>query len=145
MSNGNHDEAFVSPSFTSHLQKKVAFVFTGQGAQWAGMGRELLKTYPEFVHDIRQMDKLLQKQKDPPEWRIEEQLLTPQETSLLSKAEVAQPVCTALQIALCNHLARWEIFPSAVVGHSSGEIAAAYAAGSVSMHDAVLGGCGARI
>ncbi|GMF92903.1 unnamed protein product [Aspergillus oryzae] len=138
ISNGNHDEAFVSPSFTSQLQKKVAFVFTGQGAQWAGMGRELLKSCPEFVHDIRQMDKLLQKQKDPPEWRIEEQLLTPPETSLLSKAEVAQPVCTALQIALCNHLARWEIFPSAVVGHSSGEIAAAYAAGSVSMHDAVL-------
>lgn len=129
----------MSQPLTSQPQKQpVAFVFTGQGAQWAGMGKELLESYPEFLLDIREMDKVLQKQKHSPGWTIKEQLLTAADKSLLANAEVAQPVCTALQIALCNHLARWNVFPSAVVGHSSGEISAAYAAGSVNMHDAIL-------
>lgn len=135
---GNDNEAVVSTPFIGQPQTNVALVFTGQGAQWAQMGKEILETYPEVLQDIRQMDNLLQKQKSPPEWRIEEQLLKPADSSLLSQAEVAQPVCTAHQIALCNHLSRWNVLPAAAIGHSSGEIAAAYAAGSLNMHDAIL-------
>jgi acyl transferase domain-containing protein len=135
---GNDDGVIVSPPLTSQPQKRVVFVFTGQGAQWAQMGKELLERYPEVLQDIRQMDRILQKQNSPPEWRIEEQLLNSAGNSLLSKAEVAQPVCTALQIALFNHLSRWNVLPAAVIGHSSGEIGAAYGAGSLTMEDAIL-------
>ncbi len=57
---------------------------------------------------------------------------------LLLQAEFSQPLCTALQIALVDLLATWSITPSAVVGHSSGELAAAYAAGALSAKDAVI-------
>jgi acyl transferase domain-containing protein len=56
----------------------------------------------------------------------------------LSRAELSQPLCTAVQIAVVDLLASWGVSPSAVVGHSSGEIAAAYAAGSLSKEDALI-------
>lgn len=58
--------------------------------------------------------------------------------NLILKAEFSQPLCTALQIALVDLLATWSITPSAVVGHSSGELAAAYAAGALSAKDAIV-------
>ncbi len=58
--------------------------------------------------------------------------------NIISKAEYSQPICTALQIALVNLLATWGITPSAVVGHSSGEIAASYAAGALTMREAIV-------
>ena len=56
----------------------------------------------------------------------------------LSQAELSQPLCTALQIAIVDLLASWGVSPSAVVGHSSGEIAAAYAAGAISKESALV-------
>lgn len=56
----------------------------------------------------------------------------------LSRAEFSQPLCTALQVALVDLLASWGVTPSAVVGHSSGEIAAAYAAGALSKEGALI-------
>ena len=58
--------------------------------------------------------------------------------TVIAKAEYSQPICTALQIALVNLLATWHINPSAVIGHSSGEIAAAYAAGALSLPEAII-------
>lgn len=57
---------------------------------------------------------------------------------LLQQAEFSQPFCTALQIALVDLLTTWSITPSAVVGHSSGELGAAYAAGALSAKDAII-------
>lgn len=59
------------------------------------------------------------------------------DSSTLSNALLSQPICTALQIALVDLLASWEICPDGVTGHSSGEIAAAYAAGMLIMQDAI--------
>lgn len=135
---GDDEEAISSPPFTGQPQNKIAFVFTGQGAQWAQMGKELLETYPDILHDIRKMDNLLQELDSPPEWTLEGELLKSVDTSRIAEAEIAQPACTALQLALCNHLSRWNVLPVATIGHSSGEIAAAYAAGSLTMDDAIL-------
>lgn len=68
---------------------------------------------------------------------LSEELSKPAERSNISKAYLAQPLCTAIQIALVNSLARCGVQPSAVVGHSSGEIAAAYAAGALSCSEAL--------
>lgn len=59
-------------------------------------------------------------------------------SSRLGQAELSQPCCTALQIALVDLLASWNIHPAAVAGHSSGEIGAAYACGSLSAEDAIV-------
>ena len=66
-----------------------------------------------------------------------DELLLPQESERLGEAELSQPVCTAVQIALVNLLRTWNISPAAVVGHSSGEIAAAYACNALTATEAV--------
>lgn len=120
-------------------EQKIAFVFTGQGAQWPGMGKSLMESSPEFLNDIRRMDHALQRLDKPPTWSFEEELLNGQDVAgNLTAAEFAQPLCTAIQIAVVNFLAKSGITPSAVIGHSSGEIAAAYAAGSLTMDEAII-------
>jgi acyl transferase domain-containing protein len=61
-----------------------------------------------------------------------------EDKTIIGKAEFSQPICTALQVALVDLLATWDIKPSAVVGHSSGEIAAAYAAGALTKKEAII-------
>ncbi|KAI8630512.1 lovastatin nonaketide synthase [Xylariaceae sp. FL1651] len=116
----------------------LAFVFTGQGAQWAGMGAELMQYYPSFLRTIRHLDSALEDLDDAPDWTIEDLLLEPAATSRVDKAEYAQPLCTAVQIAIVNLLIAWNVHPKVTVGHSSGEIAAAYAAGLISATDAIV-------
>jgi acyl transferase domain-containing protein len=65
-------------------------------------------------------------------------LLHSDDKALFGRAEFSQPLCTALQIALVNLLATWDITPAGVVGHSSGELAAAYAAGALTSEDAIV-------
>ncbi|KAL2163841.1 hypothetical protein VTH06DRAFT_5900 [Thermothelomyces fergusii] len=115
----------------------ITMVFSGQGAQWPQMGRELILTEPSFRQDLMRMDEVLQGLRIPPKWSIIEELLKPDETSQVHRAELAQPLTTALQVALVRYLQRLGIRPAAVVGHSSGEIAAAYAAGHVSLEHAI--------
>jgi acyl transferase domain-containing protein len=117
---------------------KVAFVFTGQGAQWVHMGRELIREYPEFRKSLDMMDQVLQSLEHAPTWTIADTLLSVGDKTILAKPEFSQPICTALQVALVDFLAAWQVTPAAVIGHSSGEIAAAYAVGALSMREAVI-------
>ncbi|KID98764.1 Beta-ketoacyl synthase, partial [Metarhizium majus ARSEF 297] len=121
---------------------KVAFVFTGQGAQWSGMGRELVRSSATFRSDMRNMDRVLQSLPTAPKWTLEDVLCREEEeeadTPSCHSAQLSQPLCTAVQIALVNFLSKCGIRPSAVVGHSSGEIAAAYAAGAINYSEAIL-------
>lgn len=68
----------------------------------------------------------------------QDELLKPAETSQVHIAELSQPLCTAVQVALFNKFASLGLAPTSVVGHSSGEIAAAYAAGFISMEEAII-------
>ncbi|KAK3315828.1 putative polyketide synthase [Apodospora peruviana] len=110
---------------------RVSFVFTGQGAQWYGMGRELLRTYPVFASAIEMADEYLRSL--GAEWSLTAELLKDADYSLVDQPYISQPACTAIQIALVRLLSSWGIHPAAVVGHSSGEIAAAFAAGVLSL------------
>ncbi|KAI1458682.1 hypothetical protein F4805DRAFT_456394 [Annulohypoxylon moriforme] len=118
-------------------RRKVTMVFTGQGSQWAEMGKGLFITSSEFREDIHLMDDILRHSAKPPRWTLEAEILKPLEISGINRAELAQPMCTALQIAIFRQLKRLGVIPTAVVGHSSGEIAAAYAAGFISLEFAV--------
>ncbi|KAI1277648.1 polyketide synthase [Xylaria sp. FL0933] len=111
----------------------LAFIFTGQGAQWAAMGRELMN-YAVFRCSLYEADKYLTSLDC--RWSLIFELLKETSISRVNRAEFSQPLCTALQIALVDLLYSWRIFPSAVAGHSSGEIAAAYASGSISRESA---------
>jgi acyl transferase domain-containing protein len=73
----------------------------------------------------------------PPEWSLLEELKVERSVEALRQPEFSQPLVTALQIALLRVLEEWGISPDAVVGHSSGEIAAAYAANLLSSSDAI--------
>ncbi|KAK9782215.1 putative polyketide synthase [Seiridium cardinale] len=115
----------------------LAFVFTGQGAQWAEMGRELLAEYPVFRRTIQMLDSTLQLLPHPPTWTLLGTLLEPTETSMINHASRSQPICTAIQVGLVKLLAAFAIKPEYVLGHSSGEIAAAYAAGHVTAEEAI--------
>ena len=115
-------------------------IFTGQGAQWVAMGRELI-TSSEFARSrISALDGYLASlpMEDQPAWSIEDELLKNAESSRLGEAEMAQPLCTAVQLLLVDILYATGIEFKCVVGHSSGEIAASYAAGFISGKDAIL-------
>ncbi|WP_435104734.1 beta-ketoacyl synthase N-terminal-like domain-containing protein [Arhodomonas sp. AD133] len=112
----------------------VVFVYTGQGAQWAGMAADLLDTDPVFAATIRRCDAVLSGLAD---WRIEDELRREPQTSRLARTEIAQPVIFALQAALTERWRAWGVRPAAVVGHSMGEVAAAYAAGALTLEQAL--------
>ncbi|KAJ8125424.1 hypothetical protein O1611_g8215 [Lasiodiplodia mahajangana] len=123
---------------TAACSPDIIMVFSGQGAQWPGMGRELILADPEFRQDIIRMDEVLRRLKKRPTWSILDKLQSTQTTDQIHCAEFAQPLSTALQIALTSQFKRLGILPAAVVGHSSGEIAAAYAAGYISLEYAIM-------
>lgn len=114
----------------SLAKPRLGYVFTGQGAQWAGMGQELL-SYPVFEQSVQAADAHLRNELGC-QWSVKEELARESETSMLHLAKYSQPICTILQIALVDLLESWGLKPSAVVGHSSGEIAAAVCAGIIS-------------
>ncbi|OGM49399.1 polyketide synthase [Aspergillus bombycis] len=116
----------------------LTFVFTGQGAQWPTMGKGLLECFPLFKEDIQRMDKVIQALEQPPDWSIEDELVADEDSCRIHEAELSQTLCTAVQIGIVNLLARWGAKPDAVLGHSSGEIAAAYAAGAISLESAII-------
>ncbi|OQE41435.1 hypothetical protein PENCOP_c005G04604 [Penicillium coprophilum] len=120
----------------SSKEPTIGFVFTGQGAQWHGMGKELLSTYPVFHRTMQDVDACL-KSLGATFSIINELLSTDPSASCISAAYMSQPACTAVQLALVDLLSSWGIRPKAVVGHSSGEIAAAYAAGILNLEECV--------
>ena len=117
--------------------REIMGVFTGQGAQWATMGRKLILTSRFAESVIDELEKSLTDLPDAPEWSLKAEMLAAKEKSRIAEGVISQPVCTAVQIMLVKVLQKAGICFNAVVGHSSGEIACAYVAGFLSARDAI--------
>ncbi|KAH7384895.1 hypothetical protein BKA64DRAFT_152726 [Cadophora sp. MPI-SDFR-AT-0126] len=123
----------VSKPVRSSEVPKVALIFSGQGAQWYAMGRELLQ-YQVFRDSLEEADAYLRSIGST--WSLMSELLKNEKESIINLPKISQPLCTALQVALVDLLDHWEVKSCSVAGHSSGEIAAAYALGAISDSDA---------
>ncbi|RYC58310.1 hypothetical protein CHU98_g7900 [Xylaria longipes] len=116
----------------------VSFIFTGQGAQWTGMGKVAMTEFPLFKETIERLDQVLSRLDPKPTFTLSSILSASDDLERINEADVAQPLCTAIQIALVDLFGDWNIIPSVSIGHSSGEIAAAYAAGLISAPEAII-------
>ncbi len=112
---------------------KMAWVFAGQGGQWAGMGRRLLDAVPEFRRRLTECDAAIGRQLEPARaWSVLDEIRNGPRPDI----DVVQPVLFALQVALAGTLRSWGLEPAGVVGQSMGEVAAACVAGALDLDDA---------
>lgn len=115
----------------------VICLFTGQGAQWAQMGTQLIAHSESCRSILKKLDCRLARLPVPPPWSLVQELDRDRSSSRVDQAAISQPLCTAIQILLVEVLRSARISFTAAVGHSSGEIAAAYAQGVISAEDAI--------
>lgn len=134
-------ECGVRATTTSRTGRKPRLlgVFTGQGAQWARQGVELFESSSAARDIIERLQTRLDQLplSDRPTWSLLDELEKDDASSRIAEAEFSQPLCTAIQIVQIELLRKAGVELSAVVGHSSGEIAAAFAAGYISAEDAI--------
>ncbi|WP_211834581.1 type I polyketide synthase [Streptomyces asiaticus] len=115
------------------VRGRVAFVFPGQGAQWVGMGAELLESSVVFAEGLRECAGVL----DPlTGWSLVDVVRGVGGGVSLDRVDVVQPVSFAVMVGLARVWLAAGVVPSVVVGHSQGEIAAACVAGGLSLGDA---------
>ncbi|MDX3928628.1 MAG: type I polyketide synthase [Shinella sp.] len=115
-------------------EAQTAFVFSGNGAQWAGMGIEAFQRNPQFRQYFTAASALFESHLGE---KLTELLVSDNLAERLSDTRVAQPLLFAVQVALAHCLLSAGIRPSVVIGHSIGEVAAAYVSGALSLVDAV--------
>lgn len=129
----------LPPSRSGGVPHGILGIFTGQGAQYARMGAELVEHSPLARRIIKSLEMMLSELpvNDRPQWSLKEQILAAAATSRVHEAEISQPLCTAVQVMMVDLLRSAGVNFRAVVGHSSGEIAAAYAAGFLTAREAI--------
>ncbi|MGH3899437.1 MAG: type I polyketide synthase [Pseudonocardiaceae bacterium] len=111
---------------------RVAFVFPGQGSQWAGMASALLESSPVFAHRLHECATALQPYLD---WSLMDVLRATPSSPALDRDSVIQPALWAVMVSLAELWRSVGVEPAAVIGHSQGEIAAATAIGALSLSD----------
>ena len=127
------DEVVSVVRGTATPGSKTVFVFPGQGSQWLGMGVELLDTAPVFA---RQIDACADAFAEFVDWSLTDVLRGVPGAPGLDRVDVVQPVLFAVMVSLAELWKSVGVNPDAVIGHSQGEIAAAYVAGALSLRDA---------
>ncbi|MBY8862079.1 SDR family NAD(P)-dependent oxidoreductase [Nocardia sp. CA2R105] len=114
--------------------RSPVFVFSGMGPQWWAMGRTLLVESGRFRDTAQAIDAEFRKIAG---WSILDEMLADEDDSRIARTDIAQPANFLIQVALVDHLAQWGVHPAAVVGHSVGEVSAAYVSGVLSLTDAL--------
>ena len=128
-------DKLVSYAEVNSNDGKLVFMFGGQGSQWYAMGRQLIENEAVFREAVLTVTNLL---KDlGMAWSLMDELMAPEDVSRISENFFAQPATFAVQYATAQLLMSWKIHPSAVIGHSLGEFAAACVAGIITVREAV--------
>ncbi|MBL3656243.1 type I polyketide synthase [Fulvivirga sediminis] len=122
-----------SAAIPTSEKDKMVFVFPGQGSQWLGMGKQLFETEPVFAKTILACNEEWNKYTD---WSLVDQLFATEDNTRLAEIDVIQPLLSAVQIGLGKLWLSLGLMPDAVVGHSMGEVAAAYISGAISLNEA---------
>ncbi|MEU2792358.1 beta-ketoacyl synthase N-terminal-like domain-containing protein [Streptomyces sp. NPDC007100] len=129
-----HENASVIRGTAQPTGAGPAFVFPGQGSQYPGMTSQLLNTNPVYAHAIAECEEALRPYTD---WSLTQVLRQAPGAPSLDRIDVVQPTLFAVLVALAR---TWQqhlgLHPTAVTGHSQGEIAAAHIAGALTLHDA---------
>ncbi|KAL6895004.1 polyketide synthase [Trichoderma evansii] len=129
-------DSSLSPSQASLAKvPRLGFVFTGQGAQWHAMGRELIAAYPVFRQALEDAEKHIKSLGS--KWSVFEELSRDEEKTQVNKPQFSFPLSVIIQLAVVRLLESWGVVPNATTGHSSGEISAAYAAKLLTFEDAI--------
>ncbi|RKN39509.1 type I polyketide synthase [Streptomyces hoynatensis] len=126
---GEHDPATAGPRAVGRRAPRVAMVFSGQGSQWDGMGRELAAALPAFREAVLEADAAVATHLGRSLWSDEEGLVA-------GGIDTVQPALFLMQVGLAAAWRAWGVVPDAVVGHSMGEVAAACVSGALSVADA---------
>lgn len=116
---------------------QIGLIFTGQGAQWPQMGKALIAAFPVAKRCLTHLDSVLQELDDGPKWCLLDELSQPRSVDYYRIPEVSQTLVTVLQLALLAVIEGCTVEYHAVAGHSSGEIAAAVAAGFLTPEQAI--------
>jgi acyl transferase domain-containing protein len=136
-------QSFVKLGAESHLimgqvipgqAARPVFVFTGMGPQWWAMGHELLQHEPVFRQKAEECDAVFQRVAG---WSILAEMKADENHSKITQTQIAQPANFVLQVALTALWHSWGIEPAAIVGHSVGEVTAAYVAGVLDLEEAI--------
>ncbi|MBV8618837.1 MAG: SDR family NAD(P)-dependent oxidoreductase [Curvibacter sp.] len=114
--------------------RRLVFVLSGMGPQWWGMARDLLDAGGTFARVAEEIDAVF---KPMAGWSLVQALGQEEADSRVTQTAVAQPTNFLVQVALAEELAHWGVRPSAIVGHSVGEVSAAYLSGMLTLKDAL--------
>ena len=131
---GEVNSETVATTITRKKKPKLAFVFSGQGGQWAGMGLKLMQREPVFRQWMEQIETLFQQLAG---WSLLAELRKDKSESKLDDTVIVQPAIMAVQIALVKLYEHYGIRPGGIVGHSIGEVAAGFAAGALTLEQAI--------